>query len=167
LLQIRNLALHDVQHVLAIQADCYAPFFHENEESFRAKIAASAQTCWLSLLNGKPVGYLIALPVSQHTFPSLSAPQFTLAQSPALLYLHDMAVLPAARSLRLGRQFIDAVIAAAKRCALPAVGLIAVQGSAAYWEKAGFRVTGDMPTSVSDKLASFGAGARYMERQIA
>lgn len=163
---IHPLNLNDLPELLAIQSVCYGDGFHESAQAFRAKLEASPNTHWLCRRNGQALGYLVALPVAAGQLPSLNAPQVTKAEAAEWLYLHDMAILSEARSLGLGKRFIGEAERVARETGLRGLALVAVQGAEGYWARAGFVLKEDVDEEVRLKLASFGGGAVYMEKEL-
>ncbi len=165
-LSIKTADLDDVDSIYHIQASCYESPYLEQVESFFSKIAKTANSCWIAHLNGQTVAYLICLPVNAHTFPALNATIFELCHSPTLLYLHDLAVHPDSRSFGAGQQLIKQAISYAKQQQLQNIGLIAVQGSTAYWQKQGFEISCATSHGIAQKLKSFGSDAVFMLHQL-
>ena len=160
------LTLKDLDAVLSIQTGCYDPFFHESAAAFRAKLLASPDTHWLCRREGIPLGYLVTLPVAEGKLPALDADTVIMTDKPEWLYVHDLAVLPEARSLGLGRRFMAEAERVAGAKGLRGLALVAVQGAEGYWAKAGFGVKTGVSAELAAKLASFGDGAVYMERRF-
>ena len=153
----------DLPVVLEIQAICYTEVTPESNESLHAKLSASRSTCLVASLDGDTVGYLIALPWEFSNPPALNAKACELPSSPSCLYLHDLAVTPEARKFGAGRALVEAFLTRLKRSGLGRASLVAVQGSAPYWERHGFRA---VPPSepLKAKLSSYGKGVQYMAR---
>ena len=164
-LSLRPLRVADVPLVLALQAQCYEAQFLEGAQAFAAKLAAaeSLDCSWIALRGDEAVAYAVALPVCLQSLPTLDASSITASMQPELLYLHDLAVAPLGRSLGLGRRLADQVEQSARTLGLDRIGLIAVQGSEPYWQRQGFAAVESLPEG---KLASFGAGALWMERSL-
>jgi ribosomal protein S18 acetylase RimI-like enzyme len=161
--RIRMMEAADLQVVLEIQAACYTEVTPESRESFHAKLGASESTCFVATLGDDTVGYLIALPWEFASPPVLDARTCRLPSSPDCLYLHDLAVKPAARKSGAGRALVEAFLVRLKGSDLGRASLVAVQDSWRYWERHGFRPV--QPTApLKAKLATYGEGVRYMER---
>ncbi|MET0378541.1 MAG: GNAT family N-acetyltransferase [Spongiibacteraceae bacterium] len=166
MIEIRNAALADLPAIAAVQHLCYDEHFLESHESFHSKLTATATTCWLALRNDKTLGYLITLPVSTATFPALDAPAFEICARPELLYIHDLAITPEGRAFGLGKQLLECAQQTAIARAIPRAGLIAVQASADYWTRHGFVPVDASARGLSEKVASFGDDACYMEKSL-
>jgi len=163
---IHPLTLNDLPELLAIQSVCYGDGFHESAQAFRAKLDASPDTHWLCRRNGQALGYLVTLPVAVGQLPPLNAPQVTKAVAAEWLYVHDMAVLPEARSMGLGWRFMREAERVAREMGLRGLALVAVQGAEGYWAKAGFVQKENVDEALRLKLVSFGGGAVYMEKEL-
>lgn len=160
---IRMMAAADIPAVLEIQAVCYTELTPESDASLHAKLRASRSTCFIASLEGEAVGYLISLPWESSNPPVLNAETCRLPVSPDCLYLHDLAVMPSARKFGAGRALVEAFLTQLGASDLGRASLVAVQGSAPYWERYGFRA---VPQSepLKAKLATYGEGVVYMER---
>lgn len=166
MIEIRNAALSDLPAITSVQHLCYAEHFLESHESFHSKLSATATTCWLALRKEKMLGYLITLPVSATTFPALDAPTFEICAHPELLYIHDLAIAPDGRAFGLGKQLLARAQQTAITRTIPRAGLIAVQASKSYWTRQGFVPVDAGARGLSEKVASFGDDACYMEKHL-
>lgn len=162
-IDIRPMAVADLPAILEIQTICYTGVTPESEESFKAKLEASPSTCLIASLKGSLVGYLIALPWEFSNPPMLNCETCQLPPSPNCLYLHDLAIMPRARKSGAGGALVETILTQLKRLDLGRACLIAVQNSAPYWERHGFRPV-PLSASLEAKLSSYGKGVVYMER---
>lgn len=163
-LHIRPLAEADFPSVLAIQDACYTAIVPESAASLRAKWQASPETCLAACSGAQVTGYLIAVPIAWPHVPPLGAETFDVPDGADTLYLHDLALGPAARGTGAGAALVDAVLAAGRRQGRLNAGLVAIQGSAPYWRRFGFRAV-KAPPGVQSKLASYG-DAVLMQRAL-
>ena len=134
--QLHAMTPADLDAVLALQQRCYGVGFLEHREAFEAKLAATQglDCCWMARRDdGEPLAYAVSLPVCEATLPALDAPRCERPAAPTLLYLHDMAVAPEARSLGLAARLLARLRERAHGLGLPCMGLVAVQGSVPYW----------------------------------
>lgn len=155
----------DLDAVLALQQRCYGVDFLERREAFAAKLAVTdgLGCCWLARRDdGEPLAYAVSLPVCEATLPALDAPHCERPASPTLLYLHDMAVAPEARSLGLASRLLARLADSARVLGLTQMALVAVQGSVPYWQRQGFAEPAALAPPLQAKLASFGADARFL-----
>lgn len=162
-IDIRMMAEADLPAVLEIQAACYTEVTPESKESLHAKLSASQSTCWIASLEGDTVGYLISLPWDFSSPPVLNAETCRLPSSPDCLYLHDLAVTSSARKLGTGRALVEEFLIRFRGLGLGRASLIAVQNSAPYWERYGFRAV-SLSEPLKTKLSTYGEGVAYMER---
>ena len=160
---IRTMVEADLPAVLAIQAICYTEVTPESKGSMRAKLSASQATCLIASLGGSTVGYLIALPWESSNPPVLNAETCRLPPSPSCLYLHDLAVTPEARKFGAGRALVEAFLTRLRDSGLGRASLVAVQDSAPYWERHGFRAV-PLSEPLRARLSTYGRGVQYMER---
>lgn len=161
-IDIRMMAEADIHAVLEIQAVCYTAVAPESQESLHAKLSVSQSTCFIASLEGTAVGYLISLPWEFSNPPALNAETCQLPVSPNCLYLHDLAVAPSARKLGTGRALVEAFLTQLRELDLGCASLIAVQNSAPYWERYGFRAVA-LSEPLKAKLSTYGEGIVYME----
>ncbi len=163
--RVRPLQVADIDAVCAIQAVCYQAVTPESPQSLAAKIAAAPASCFLALVAGKPAGYVIAVPWRAGTAVPLDAPTCVLPPAPDCLYIHDMAVDPAAGRAGIGSRLMAPVLAAAQVGGLTRQCLVAIQGADAFWRRHGFQAVSDVSADLAGKLAGYGPGALYMMRQ--
>jgi ribosomal protein S18 acetylase RimI-like enzyme len=115
-----------------------------------------ADTCLVILHNQQLVGYCLAHPWKQGLSIDLEQRLSPLAE-PDCLYLHDIAILPQAQGLGIGKQVLSRLVDSAQRLGLKSLCLVAVQGAQSYWAKQGFsRQDG------TQSLASYPHGAVTM-----
>jgi predicted N-acetyltransferase YhbS len=162
-IDIRMMAETDIPAVLEIQAVCYTEVTPESDESLHAKLRASRSTCFIASLEGDTVGYLISLPWAFSSPPVLNAKTCQLPLAPDCLYLHDLAVAPGARQFGAGRALVEAFLTQLRALGLERASLVAVQNSAPYWERYGFRPV-PLTEALKAKLSTYGEGVAYMAR---
>ncbi|USA38558.1 GNAT family N-acetyltransferase [Pelagerythrobacter marinus] len=159
----------DVAEALAIQARIYPPALVESEAVFRDRIALPGGFCLAARIAGRLAGYLLAYRWRAGSPPPIGA---LAGGAPAdggalreVLFIHDLAVDPAGRGLRLGTRMVERALAAAADAGLREAQLVAVEGAHRYWQRMGF--TQPEPTgALRAKLASYGPQARWMTRPI-
>lgn len=161
-IEIRMMTTIDIPAVLEIQAACYTAVTRESEVSLHAKLSASQSTCFIASLEGDTVGYLISLPWASSNPPALNAETCRLPHSPDCLYLHDLAVTPRARKSGTGRALVEAFLTRLRDSGLGRASLVAVQSSAPYWERYGFRAVAQSRL-LKARLSTYGEDAAYME----
>lgn len=163
---VRPMTHGDLAPVLSVQQQSYTTEFHEPFAAFESKWLASPDTCWVAERAGAVCAYLVCLPVEQRNLPALHAAAFQRASHPDWLYLHDLAIGPAARGAGLSPLLMACALEKAQAMSLPTIGLIAVQDSCAFWRKFGFEIDGSERLVSAAKLATFGTQAVFMSRKI-
>jgi predicted N-acetyltransferase YhbS len=165
MLTIRPMRHTDLPLILEIQTLCYTELTPESEDSLRAKLNASPSTCHVACEQDKVIGYLISSPWLFESPPELNAASHDLPPDPDSLYLHDLAVTPAARKSGAGRALVEKFIAQTRTMSFSHASLIAVQGSKLYWQRYGFQPV-PQTAALRTKLSSYGGNVEYMERTI-
>jgi ribosomal protein S18 acetylase RimI-like enzyme len=106
-------------------------------------------------------GYVIAHPWQAGAAPALNSLLGTLPPSPGTFYIHDLALMPATR----GRRHGDAIVARlgdhARARGFPSLSLVAVNHSAAFWQRHGFHTV-----AAQVILSGYGGDARFMVRTL-
>ncbi|MDP3249085.1 MAG: GNAT family N-acetyltransferase [Polaromonas sp.] len=154
----------DIAWVLEIQSCCYDETKLESAQSFLAKLSASPTSCFVALVSDGLAGYLVAIPAEAGSPPPLNSPTYSVPPTPDALYLHDLAVHPAARGASVAVALIEAYFQALKQLKAQFACLTAVNGSTSFWERHGFRVA--VPTgSAAGHMETYGEEAQYMNRQ--
>lgn len=142
----------------------YPPFLIEPAEAFASRIDHPAGYCLAARRAGVLIGYLLA-----HGWPRGSPPAVGTILDPGaareVLFLHDLALSPAARGLRVGERLVAAALEAARHDGLTEGELVAVEGAADYWRRLGFVQAPTTPT-LAAKVAGYGDAARWMRRPL-
>lgn len=134
----------------------------EDAAVFAERLRLCPSGCRVLEARGVVAGYLVSHPALLAAPPALDTLLGALPAAPDTWYIHDLALAPAARGRRAAAAAVDGVAALALRHGLGVLSLIAVGGSASFWRAQGFT---DAPAA-PDKLASYGADARYMLRRL-
>ncbi len=163
---VRALGAQDLHAVHALQAQCYPPGYQEPVEAFAAKLAASPETAWgvdHPTQAGALLAYLFGLPIQGVRWPALHAVQCPPVDQADGLYLHDLSLHPLARGQGVGQALVQRARQWAEDQGLQALRLIAVQGTAPFWQKLGFAPVPDVVLRAqSGDLSTFGAHACAM-----
>ena len=161
-LRVSPLSDTHAPDVERIQQECYGAEHLETPQSLSAKWRASPATCFAAEDDRQVVAYLIAVPVRYPELPAWNAPAIEIPRGAETLYLHDLAVSRQARGSGAGRALVRAALDHAMRAGYGQACLVAVQDSAAVWQAYGFQATSPPTPEASNKLATFGPGARLM-----
>lgn len=165
-IQIRSMQVSDLAQVMAIQSQCYLQLPPESLACYQAKLAASADTCFVARLQEEIIAYMIALPWDSSAPPAFDAPSCELPKQTDCFYLHDLAVSPAARQHKVGSLLVAKFFDTAKALDFAKTCLIAVDGAHTYWQRFGFVQQTDHP-AMTTKLAEYGEQAQFMQRILA
>ncbi|MFH5926721.1 GNAT family N-acetyltransferase [Roseomonas xinghualingensis] len=148
----------DLPAVSAIAAAVH-PGYPESDAVFAERLRLAPETCLLLEMAGAAAGYVLAHPWYRGRPPALDSLIGVLPSAPEVLYLHDIALLPAARGTGAGREAVRLVGNRAR--GLP-MALVAVGGASGFWEGQGFR---RMRDEGFDALPpGYGPDALYMEK---
>jgi ribosomal protein S18 acetylase RimI-like enzyme len=160
-----SMTERDMDYVVAI-ADVVHPRFPEDRAVLAEKLALYPEGCFVLRggEGGAAIGYLLSHPWGENSAPLLNTLLGNLPK-PDLYYIHDIALLPAARGLRAGEQAVAAVEDHARALDLDRIALVAVNGSTGFWQRHGFSIQAD--DDWQDKLASYGTDAVYMTKRLA
>lgn len=142
------------------------PDYPEDVAVARERLALFPRGCRIAQdAAGGIVGYAIAHPGRLGAPPALDSLLGALPPAPDCLYLHDVALLPAARGAGLGATLVAGLRELALELALPVLALVAVGDAASYWRRHGFSAP-EPAASLAAKLASYGPGAAYMTERL-
>ena len=142
---VRPILDTDIDHILSVQTEAYESRYHESAHSFRAKVAVGPESCFSAWNKGDMAGYLVAMPMPADAAIELDSdvlPATSLATAESL-YIHDLAVRPQYRRQRVANVLLVHLYELALRHRIEHFRLVAVQGSAPFWESLGFVATGD------------------------
>lgn len=157
----RPLLAADIPAVSAIAAAVH-PAFPEDDAVFADRQALAPQSCLLLEIGGAAAGYVLAHPYRLGAMPALNTVLGEIPAHPDTLYIHDLALLPAARGTGAAGAVIERLVEAARP--MGAMSLVAVNGSVPFWTRMGF-FRYDEPR-LAAKLASYEPGALYMVRTM-
>jgi ribosomal protein S18 acetylase RimI-like enzyme len=159
----RAMQQSDLHRVAEIAARVH-PSYPEDTEVFAERLRLYPQGCRvLSDEAGALVGYVLSHPWLFKQPPALNALLGRLPESPTTYYLHDIALLPQARGGGFAGGIIFSMARDARAARFSNMSLVAVNDSAAFWEKLGFLMVD--AAALAAKLGSYDAGARLMARQ--
>ncbi len=164
---LRLMTPADIPAVVALQDCCYSDALYESPALLSQRLQVAANSCWLAENSaGELLAYLFSYPSTDgYVTPLASA--FAPSAAPQLLYLHDMAVNPAARGLGLASQLLAMAKQHALSQGLTKLALVAVQGSVPYWQRHGFAVVNQLADSAISALAGYhGEQANYMQLSL-
>jgi ribosomal protein S18 acetylase RimI-like enzyme len=162
----RAMSAADLAHVQSI-ADLVHAAHPERPAVFAERLRLHPAGCFVlgdasGAASGAPCGYALSHPWDGPP-PALDTLLGALPATPSTFYIHDIALLPAARGRRAATDIVARLAEHARRQRLPSLSLIAVGGTAPVWARLGFCPD---PDGDAAKLASYGAGAVQMVRKV-
>ncbi len=159
----RPMNATDLPAVLAVAAVVH-PDYPEDEAVFAERLRLFSDGCLVLEGPSGLLGYVVAHPWHRGAPPALNTSLGHLPDAPGAFYIHDLALLPAARGTGAGRLILERLVALARQAQQPRLALIAVNDSSGFWQRHGFREMHD--PALAAKLASYDDAARYLEREL-
>ena len=159
----RPMTASDLPAVMAVAAVVH-PDYPEDVAIFAERLRLFPDGCLVVAGTGDLQGYVVSHPWYRASPPALNSFLRRLPAQATCFYLHDLALLPAARGSGAGGAVVARLAEIAARTRLPCLSLVAVNGSTGFWQRQGFRPVHD--PALAAKLASYDDAARYMEREL-
>ena len=159
----RAATSRDIPAILAI-ADQVHPSFPEDEAVFAERLRLYPAGVRLLERDGHPCGYLVSHPWRAGAAPALNALLRRLPTDADTFYLHDLALLTAARGTGAARIAVEQMAAHARAGGFASMSLVAVNGSVPFWRRLGFEV--EEHPALEEKLGSYEPAARLMVRRL-
>lgn len=160
--QWRLMREQDLAQVSVVANIVHQDFFEE-EAVFRDRFNACPEGCFVLDSGTEILGYGISHPWLRDSVPELNTVYGDWRDDYDVFYIHDVALLPKARSGGQASRVIAKMIAQAGKFHLAVIALVAVNGSQGFWQKHGF-VPKNVP-SLSLKLKTYSDDAVYMIRE--
>ena len=114
--------------------------FTERVAVYAERLALYPAGCRVLEQDGEVVGYLISHPWHREDPPKLGAGLGAIPADADSYYLHDIALLPAARGTGAAKAALDFVKAQALALEFSDIALMAVGGADRYWTAPGVRL---------------------------
>ncbi|ODT77311.1 MAG: GNAT family N-acetyltransferase [Pelagibacterium sp. SCN 64-44] len=160
----RPLLPSDLPALSAIAAQVH-PGFPEDDAVFAERQRLCPGGTMLLEKNGAPAGYMLSHPWRFGQLPALNALLGEIPRNADTYYLHDLALLPAARGSGAAGMAVEKLLDTARTAGFAHVSLVAVNGSQPFWRRHGFAV--EERPELAGKLASYEAAARLMVHRFA
>lgn len=151
----------DLPAVAALAEEAH-PQFPEEPTVFAEKQRLFEPFCFSLEFERAFAGYCIAHPWMRDKVPVLNRLLGAAPQSPDCLFIHDVAVAPAARGKGATVALMERLTAAGQSCGLNAITLVALYGSNQMWSRYGFH-TAEIEKS---EIKSYGPSAIYMLKSL-
>ena len=165
-LLLRPMVLPDLAAVLGIQRACYPGDFLESAEVITLRLRSPGNLSYVAERGGLVCAYLAAYRSRPGKLTPLHGSFETVLQ-PDTVYLHDMAVAPAAKGQGLAQRLVEHLWTQGRSEGLVCSALVSVQGSQPFWERLGYRLYTLTEPAQQRNLDSYGAGACYMVKALA
>ena len=146
-------------------ADVIHPDYPEDEAVFADRLALHPAGCFTLDTDAGALGYLLSHPWHDRQPPKLNAILSEPASPASTYYIHDLALLPAARKTGAGAAIVEILAAHAHALQLPNMTLVAVNNSVHFWRRQGFDIVVD--PDLDRQLQSYDAQACFMSRELA
>ncbi|GGA69733.1 N-acetyltransferase [Nitratireductor aestuarii] len=161
----RAMTPEDVDEVDRI-AQIVHPGLPEDRDVLAEKLKLHPEGCFIlsNSADGTTLGYLFSHPWKAADAPDLDRLIGELPE-PEVYYIHDIALLPAARGLRAGHTASRMIEAHARELGFERMALVSVNNSTGFWVQQGFRIF-QVP-ELAAKLETYGCDAVYMTRILA
>lgn len=159
----RPMIAADLPEVMAIAAGVH-PDYPEEPGVFAERLRLFSQGCLVFGAAEGLLGYLVSHPWDRAAPPALNSLLGALPARAGCFYIHDLALVPAARGSGAGSAAVTTAADLALRSGLPCLALVAVAGSSGFWQRHGFRER-HVP-ALAARLASYDDAALYLERPV-
>ncbi|ABA05277.1 GCN5-related N-acetyltransferase [Nitrobacter winogradskyi Nb-255] len=167
--QWRPMSSADLPRVMAIAGQVH-PAFPEDGEIFAERLRLYAGGCLVCRAGSDIGGYVISHPWRALDPPALNSRLGELPGDPETYYLHDLALLPQLRATGAASLAVSQALARAGSEKLATVSLVAVNGSAGFWRRHGFRAIPldaiGADSTLARKLRGYSKAAAFMVRQL-
>ncbi|WP_051683390.1 GNAT family N-acetyltransferase [Sphingomonas sp. UNC305MFCol5.2] len=150
----------DLAAVSAI-SDAVHGRYTEPKAVYAERLALHPAGCRVFAHEGEVAGYLITHPWHRDDPPKLGGLLGAVPADATTYYLHDIALLPAARGTGAGKAALDFVMERARALGFADITLMAVGGADRFWGAQGFA------TVPREADQSYGAGAYLMRMPVA
>lgn len=153
----------DLEAVRAIAERMHIAY-PEDAAVFAERLSLYPDGCYVLDAAGSIVGYLIGHPWHERNPPKLNTLLGAIPERATAYYIHDVAIVPEHQKARKAREIVTASISRAHAAGFATVSLVAVSGSASFWQRFNFQRV-DVP-DIAAELASYDDDACLMVRGV-
>lgn len=139
--------------------------YTERLEVFAERLTLYPQGCFVLEKEGEIIGYLVTHPWHEYQPVDLDVLLGEIPAETDTYFLHDIALLPAARGSGAGAEAVRLVLDHARGAGFAQVALVAVNGADSFWATRGF-VKDEADAIVRKLHASYGEGVYYMVHKL-
>ncbi|WP_329325125.1 GNAT family N-acetyltransferase [[Kitasatospora] papulosa] len=153
---IRLIRARDWYAIVELESAAYAELgLSEGREVLESRAQISPETCLVLEIDGRAVGYLLALPYPAGRHPDLHKSESTAFAS-RNLHLHDLVVSRPLRGRGMAQRLLEHVAGTARALGYEQLSLVAVGDSERFWSARGFTVRpGAVTTGGYDSTAVY------------
>ncbi|RDJ23084.1 N-acetyltransferase [Bosea caraganae] len=159
----RAMTMANLPDVMAIAVAVH-PDYPEDEAIFAERLALYPAGCLCLVDADGAAGYVLSHPWRPCDIPALNALLGAIPADAAAYYIHDLALLPHTHGTGAASDVVARLVEHARNSGFAGMALVAVNRSAGFWQRHGFRETHD--AALDRKLASYDDAARYMTREF-
>lgn len=159
----RDMQEDDLPLVIEIAAQLH-PTYPEDDQIYAERLALYPEGCLIFEVNRNAVGYAISHPWLHRQAPALNSLLQALPARSSTYYIHDVAILPAARGLGAVQQLLSDLLPVVKSNGLSSMSLTAVNNSLDLWKRHGFTEIDD--PALQKKLHTYDLAAKFLSRNI-
>ena len=140
-IHICQLSKIHLPEMMNVHKSCFQDIYQENEFVYDNLITVFPEGSLGAFCDGKLIGYVYFHPYYNHTAKPLNS-ALSLKGDEDCMYLHEIAVLPAYRALRIPNSLMEEFDKVSVKYQMKYQSLVSVQNSVGFWEKHGFTVVG-------------------------
>jgi GNAT superfamily N-acetyltransferase len=140
------------------------PAYPEDDAVFAERLVLYPDGCRVFDRGEGAEAYVVSHPWRDREPPALNSLLGKLPAAPSTFYIHDLALSPMVRKTGAASQIVAWLVDYALAGGIPHMSLIAVNGSANFWQRQGFTMTQDR--TLTDSLRSYGDDAQFMVRDL-
>lgn len=158
------MSVEDLDAVLRV-AEVVHPNYPEDRAVFAERLRLYPAGSRVLTEAENILGYVVSHPWTYGAPPMLDSGLGAIPPAADSYYIHDIALLPAARGRGAALDVIAALLGHAAEARFATATLVAIAGTRPFWEARGFRAVA-VP-QLAEKLASYDPSACYMSRPLA
>lgn len=158
------MTVADLPATCALSATIHQAY-PEDDAVFAERLRLYPDGCHVYAAAGKITAYVVSHPWRALDAPPLNSLLGKIPAAPSSYYIHDLALAPQTRGTGAATSIVRTLADHAIAKGLPVMSLVAVNGSAGFWQRQGFARM-DVP-ALTEKLRSYcDDGAQFMVRDL-
>lgn len=154
----------DLQATCALSATVHQAY-PEDDAVFAERLRLYPAGCHVYAAAESVAAYVLSHPWLEFAAPPLNSLLGELPATPSTYYIHDLALAPHARGTGAAASIVRRLAHHARETGLRTMSLVAVNGSAGFWQRQGFAQR-EVP-ALAEKLRSYrDDGVQFMMRTL-